>query len=190
MPAAITALDKDAFIAAAWPVVGRKGAKHRLLVGVDETARTSIGLPVAPDSIAVAMFRKTVAEGRSLVIQRDQIERRAELLLADHAHYRRLRTIPGVGPINALTILAEAGDLRHFAHHRQFLKFCGLDLATHQSGTFRGHTRRSKFGNARLRRTFWIAGQVAIRQRDNGFRDKFERDIARDRKSADLGRKA
>jgi transposase len=100
------------------------------------------------------------------------------------------RTIPGIGPINALTILAEAGDLRRFAHHRQFLKFCGLDLATHQSGTFRGQTRLSKFGNARLRRTFWIAGQVAIRQRDNSFRDKFERYIARDRTSADLRRKA
>jgi hypothetical protein len=31
--------------------------------------------------------------------------------------------------------LAEAGDLRRFRHHRQFLKFCGLDLATYQSGS-------------------------------------------------------
>ena len=41
-----------------------------------------------------------------------------------------------IGPIIAMTILAEAGDLRRFRHHRQFLKFCGLDLATHQSGQF------------------------------------------------------
>ena len=60
-----------------------------------------------------------------------------------------------------LTILAEAGDLRRFRHHRQFLKFCGLDLATCQSGTFRGRTKLSKYGNARLRRTFWMAAQVA-----------------------------
>ncbi|RWN96159.1 MAG: IS110 family transposase [Mesorhizobium sp.] len=37
---------------------------------------------------------------------------------------------PGIGPVNALTIIAEAGDLRRFHHHRQFLKFCGLDLST------------------------------------------------------------
>ena len=84
----------------------------------------------------------------------------------------------------------QAGDLRRFHHHRQFLKFCGLDLSTQQSGQYRGQTRLSKFGNARLRRTLWIAGQVAIRQRENGFRHKFERCIARDRDNPDLRRKA
>jgi transposase len=98
--------------------------------------------------------------------------------------------LPGIGPIVALTILAEAGDLRRFRHHRQFLKFCGLDLATHQSGQFRGQTRLSKFGNARLRRAFWMAAQVAIRQPNNSFRAKFERYVAKDRDNADLRRKA
>lgn len=98
--------------------------------------------------------------------------------------------MPGVGPILALTILAEAGDLRRFRHQRQFLKFCGLDLATYQSGQFRGQTRLSKFGNARLRRAFWIAAQLAIRQPNNSFRTKFERYIAKDRNNADLKRKA
>jgi hypothetical protein len=41
--------------------------------------------------------------------------------------------------------------LRCFQHHRQFLKFCGLDLSTQQSGQFRGLTRLSKYGNAQLR---------------------------------------
>ena len=96
----------------------------------------------------------------------------------------------GIGPINALTILTEAGDLRRFGHHRQFLKFCGMDLATIQSGTFRGQTKLSKYGNARLRRTLWMAGQVAILQRTNSFRDKFERYIAKDRQNTHLRRKA
>jgi len=46
-----------------------------------------------------------------------------------------------------MTVLDEAGDLRRFRHRRQFLKFCGLDLATHQSGQFRGQTRLSKYVN-------------------------------------------
>jgi Transposase IS116/IS110/IS902 family len=54
-----------------------------------------------------------------------------------------------------------------------------MDLATIQSGTFRGHTKLSKYGNARLRRTLWMAGQVAIQHRTNSFRDKFERYIAK-----------
>jgi len=190
VPAAITTLSKEEFIKAAWHVVGRKVSKARLLGDIHETARTSIALPVAPDAPAVAMFRLVIAEARHLIRQRDAIERTAGELLGAHADYRRLQQIPGIGPINALTVLAEAGDLRRFGHHRQFLKFCGLDLATHQSGQFRGRTKLSKRGNARLRRTFWMAAQVAIRQRENGFRDKVERYVAGDRQDADLRRKA
>lgn len=48
----------------------------------------------------------------------------------------------------------------------------------------------SKYGNARLRRTFWLAARVAIRQRENSFRDKFKCSISHDRHNADLRRKA
>ncbi len=122
--------------------------------------------------------------------QRNRIEARAVELLSDHLDYRLLTTVPGIGPINALTILAEAGDLRRFGHHRQFLKFCGMDLATIRSGMFRSQTKLSKYGNARLRRTFWMAGQVAIMRNASSFRDKFERYIARERHNAHLRRTA
>jgi hypothetical protein len=161
-PAAITVLSKQAFSEAAWKVLGRKVAKARLIGDIYETARESIALPVPLDSRAIMMFRMVLAELRSLIAQREAIEAEAEVMLAGFPDYERLKQLPGIGPIIALTILAEAGDLRRFRHHRQFLKFCGLDLATHQSGTFRGQTKLSKFGNARLRRTFWIAAQVAV----------------------------
>lgn len=178
-PGSIAALEKQAFVEAAWDVVGRKVSKQRLLEDIYETARSSIALPVPIDSPSIGMFRLVLAEGRSLIEKRNEIERQAVDLLGDHPDYNRLRTIPGIGPINALTIMAEAGDLRRFRHHRQFLKYCGFDLSTQQSGLFRGQTKLSKFGNARLRRAFWMAAQVAIKQRDNGFRDKFERYIAK-----------
>ncbi|MEX3313760.1 IS110 family transposase [Sulfitobacter sp. PS-8MA] len=179
-PHFITEMGKEAFTADAWEVIGRKVAKERLLADIYETAKSSVGLPVASDSDAISMFRLVLGEGRSLIAQRNQIEDRAVALLKDLPDYQLLTSIPGIGPINALTILAEAGDLRRFGHHRQFLKFCGMDLATIQSGTFRGQTKLSKYGNARLRRTLWMAGQVAILQRTNSFRDKFERYIAQD----------
>jgi len=144
----------------------------------------------APTPSMEDAVRLIVAEARHLIRQRDAIERMAGELLGEHADFRRLQQVPGIGPINALAILAEAGDLRRFGHHRQFLKFCGLDLATRQSGQFRGQTKLSKFGNARLRRVLWMAGQVAIRQPDNSFRDKLQRYTARDRDDPDLRRKA
>ena len=189
-PGSITALDRESFMSEAWPLIGRKVSKARLLNDIYETACASTALPVVEGSAAITMFRMVLAEARSLIRQRDQIEDLAHAMLADHADYRRLRTVPGIGPIHALTILAEAGDLRRFGHHRQFLKFCGLDLATRKSGTFRGRTKLSKYGNARLRRALWMAAQVAARQRDNSFRDKLGRYTARDRHDADLRRKA
>ncbi len=189
-PHMISAMTKEAFIDAAWDVVGRKVSKTLLLSDIYETAKGSVGLPVAAESDALRMFRLVLAEGRGLVRQRDEVENRAVELLSDHPDYQLLVTVPGIGPINALTILAEAGDLRRFGHHRQFLKFCGMDLATVQSGMFRGQSKISKYGNARLRRTFWMAGQTAVLHRTNSFRDRFERYIAKDRHNAHLRRKA
>ena len=65
-----------------------------------------------------------------------------------------------------------------------------MDLAMIQSGPFRGQTKRSKYANARLRRTLWMSGQVAIVQRTNSLRDTFERYIAKDRHNTHLRHKA
>ncbi|GEO18253.1 hypothetical protein MAE02_59490 [Microvirga aerophila] len=161
-----------------------------MLNDIYETACASTALSVAEESAAITMFRLVLAQARHLIRQRKQIEELAHAMFADHDDYQRLCTIPGIGPIHALTILAEAGDLRRFRHHRQFLKFCGLDLATCKSGAVRGRTRLSKYGNARLREALWRTAQVAARQRDNSFRDKLGRYIERDRYDADPRRKA
>jgi transposase len=64
------------------------------------------------------MFRLVLEEYLGLGRQRDSIAQQAELALADNEDRRRLMTVPEVGSITALTILAEAGDLRRFDHHR------------------------------------------------------------------------
>ncbi len=189
-PHTITAMSQEAFIADAWEVVGRKISKECLLSDIYATAVRSVGLPVHSDPDAIGMLRRALAEGRSLIRQRDVIEARAVELLSDLPDYPLLTTISGIGPINAMTILAGAGDLRRFRHHRQFLKFCGMHLATVQSGMFRGQSRISKSGNARLRRTLRMAGQTAVLKRTNSFRDKFERDISKDGHNGHLRRKA
>ena len=147
-PSSITTLTKEKFVEAAWDVVGRKVSKSQILMDIYETARTSIGLPLPLDAPAIRMFRMVVAEARSLIRQRNEIEAQADELLRHSRDYQILRQIPGIGPINALTIIAEAGDLRRFHHHRQFLKFCGLDLSTQQSGQYRG---RPGFPNSATR---------------------------------------
>lgn len=189
-PASITAVSLEAFAAAVSPVVGRKVNKRAWIEELYELAGRSAALPVAPDSPAVATFRLRLQHFLDLTAQRAQLERWADDLLGAHPDYRLLQSIPGVGPVFALTILAEAGDLRRFAHHRQFLKFCGLDLAKSQSGATRGREQLSKRGNSRLRCAFWFAGRVAVRLRESSIRDKYERYVAAAPGSADQRRKA
>ena len=76
-PGGITALSKEAFVAAAWGVVGRKVSKARLLADIHDTAASSIALPVALDGEAVGMFRLVLGEALSLIRARDRIEARA-----------------------------------------------------------------------------------------------------------------
>lgn len=189
-PVAIRALDREAFIAEAWDLVGRKVSKRAKLEEMYALASDSIGLPVALDSPAIETFRLQLTRYLELNRQREHLDRRAQELLAENADFQRLKTLPGIGAITALTILAEAGDLRRFRHHRQFLKYCGLDLSKSQSGQSKGHEVLSKRGNKRLRLAFWLAGLVAIHQRENAFRDKYERYLSATPFDADRKRKA
>jgi transposase len=189
-PALIASLSVEQFVELAWPIVGRKIAKRRLLEDIYHRAQSSVGLPIAVDSEAVAMFRLVLEEMGRLCKLRQQLEQRADSHLRDNEDFQRLKQIPGIGPILALTILAEAGDLRRFGHHRKFLKFCGLDLSTQQSGQFRGLTKLSKYGNGRLRCAFWMAATIAIHQKENSFRYKFERYLRKDPTNADRKRMA
>lgn len=189
-PVSITSLTEDEFVEQAWTLIGKKHGKAEWLRDLYDTACNSIGLPVDIDSIAVKMYRLMIAEYAHLTALRDQIESEADRKLRGNEDYINLRSVPGIGPIVALIILAEAGDLRRFQHHRQFLKFCGLDLATYQSGQSRGTTRLSKRGNARLRYGLWMAANRAIMMNENTFRAKYERYIKDDPHNADRKRKA
>lgn len=189
-PAHITATPCEAFITAAMLPAGRKVNKRAWLTEVYELATRSIALPVAVQSPAVSTFRLRLQSFLDLSAERQRLEGWADDLLGQEPDYRLLQSIPGIGPVFALTILAEAGDLRRFGHHRQFLKFCGLDLAKSQSGTSRGREQLSKRGNRRLRCAFWFAGRIAVRLRESSIRDKFERYTAAQPKNPDQRRKA
>lgn len=178
------------FIELASPVVGRRVHRVSKLTEIWEGCENSGGLPHDPHSVAVQTFLFMLRHYQYLNDMRRQLEEQAQNLLADNADYINLMSLPGVGPITALTILAEAGNLRRFAHHRQFLKFCGFDLAKSQSGVHRGREQLSKRGNARLRLAFWLAAVVSIRTRENSFREKYDRYVSSNPKDPDLKRKA
>ena len=189
-PASVCRHRKATFIKRAWDIVGRKVSKESFLSHLYDQASQSIGLPIAADSVAVDTFKLQLNRFAELTKQRADLERQAEQFLMDRSDYQRLRSIPGIGPILAMMIIAESGDLRRFKHYRQYLSFCGFNLAAQQSGVSKGQYRLSKRGNSRLRYAFWLAATQAITSKENSFREKFKRYIARDPDNKDLRRKA
>ena len=189
-PRSITRYRKATFVKRAWNLVGRKVAKQRFLEELHELATVSIGLPLDADSLAVQTYKLQIQRYLTLTQQRAALESLADRMLAERVDYQCLRSIPGIGPIIALIILAESGDLTRFRHYRQYLNFCGFNLSAIQSGQRRGNYQLSKRGNARLRYAYWLAAVSAVRQRENSLRYKYERYIRKDPDNADLKRKA
>jgi len=74
-----------------------------------------------------------------------------------------LNTIPGVGPITAMTVLAEIGDLRRFERARQLTAYAGVTPRVIVSGTsVRGKTRMCKRGNERVRHALYLSAMATL----------------------------
>jgi len=67
-----------------------------------------------------------------------------------------LVSVPGVGPLTAVTLLTETMHVGDMKHSDQWAAFAGLSPMPCQSGNFTGKTRMSRIGNARLRRAFYL----------------------------------
>src|ERR1700746_3085827 len=82
-------------------------------------------------------------------------------LLADRL--RRLRTIPGVGPITALTWALEVGDTSRFRSIKQAISYCGLCSAEKSSAEKVMRTPISKQRNKHIQQVLVKAARLAPR---------------------------
>jgi transposase len=69
----------------------------------------------------------------------------------------------GIGPLTAVTILAELGDARRFSSSRAAVRFAGLDITVHQSDQRRSPGHLSRQGPSALRWMLFEAVQTARR---------------------------
>jgi transposase len=92
-----------------------------------------------------------------------------ETTLAEHAPMfapavTRLMTVPGVGPIVALTALAAFADVTRFPGAKQAASYAGLVPSTYQSGPCDRHGHITKRGSAELRAMLIEAAHQAARR--------------------------
>lgn len=84
-------------------------------------------------------------------------------------YYDLLLSIPGVGELTGMTILAEIGDIKRFPTSKQLVAFAGLDPSVFQSGKFKAsHNKISKRGSTYLRRALFQATVAGISNRVGG----------------------
>ena len=75
-----------------------------------------------------------------------------------------LCSIPGVGKLTAITVLAETNGFDQIRNRRQLASYAGFDIKEKQSGTsVRGKARISKRGNKYLRKAMFLPAMAAIR---------------------------
>ena len=93
--------------------------------------------------------------------------KRFEKKVLEHAQlrpaYERLRTLPGVGTILALTIMLETGDIGRFATVGDYTSYCRCVRATHTSNGKNKAKNNRKNGNPYLAWAFVEAVHHAIR---------------------------
>jgi transposase len=94
--------------------------------------------------------------------QVEQIEITIKELAAKDENIPLLVQLPGVGLLNAITILAAIGDIRRFPTAKQLVGYAGLGTRVHDSGMTRVTGRITKAGRKDLRSAVVEAANHAI----------------------------
>ena len=102
--------------------------------------------------------------------QKEIIEELVVLTKSDgqlSAKIDNITTIPGVGMLTAIVVLAETNDFEHISSARQLVSYSGLDVKLKDSGTsVKGKPRISKKGNRYLRKAMHMPALSAVAHND------------------------
>jgi len=69
---------------------------------------------------------------------------------------KNIEAVKGLRLLTIVTVLCETNGFTQFNNIRQVVSYAGLDIAERQSGLFKGKTRISKKGNARIRECLYM----------------------------------
>jgi len=90
-----------------------------------------------------------------------------------------ISTIPGIGLLTAVTVLAETNGFELIRNKRQLTSYAGLDVVQKQSGTsVQGKPRISKRGNKYLRKAMYLPA-LSVMRWDERFKGVFSRVVAK-----------
>jgi len=122
------------------------------------------------------LFRSTIEIMHSLKKTIQTLEEEQEQLCTKHYSLQRVivQSIPGMGPVSAISILSHLPVVENFENYRKLIAFVGTDPVIRESGMYRGRGRISKKGNPHLRRRLYLCAMRVI-QKDGIFKDYYQR---------------
>lgn len=139
--------------------VAPAGPRHvtTLIARIDDEA---IGLPEAA-RMGLRILAKTIAyQNEQMAI----LDKQLQALARQDETAKRLMTIPGVGPISAVALMALMPDPANFTCGRTFGAWLGLTPAEHSSGGKQRQGGISKRGEKFLRRLLLLGATAVVRQ--------------------------
>ncbi len=96
-----------------------------------------------------------------------------------HQIINRITTIPGVGALTAVIVLAETNGFELIRNKSQLASYAGLDVREKQSGTsVKGKPRISKKGNRNLRKSMHLPSLTAVKW-DENFKEIYARLVSK-----------
>lgn len=112
-------------------------------------------------------------KARIRLLNKQEVEIKAEVALLVKGEKEVARSveiicsIPGVGLLTAVTVLAETNGFELIRNKRQLTSYAGLDVQEKQSGTsVKGKSKISKKGNRHLRKSLHMPALSAIRNEE------------------------
>jgi transposase len=147
----------------------KKALRARGLAGLARSLRTPVGWQRVAQTVgAEAAVQATVAAHERVWTAARHEREALEATLALRSQpftpaLTRLQTVPGVGPIVALTALAAFAAVTRFPSAKHAASYAGLVPSTHQSGECDRHGHITKRGSAELRAMLVEAAHHAAR---------------------------
>ena len=155
----------------------KKGAewsenKYEKLISVANEA-TIIGLPLSGLAIKISSSINIL---KTLGLEISNILNEIELLINSSNFTEQIKnnielvnSIPGVGYLTAITLIAEIGDINSFIKPKHLVAFFGIDSSVNESGKFKGNQNKmSKRGTRIGRRALYAVALASIRKNRNG----------------------
>ena len=151
--------------------------QHRTMVKNQLHAEQS---EAEPNKNSVARLKKQI---QLFTEQEQEIKKEIEVLIKQDKQLdesvKLIRSLPGVGLLTAVTVLAETNGFELIRNKRQLVSYAGLDVREKQSGTsVKGKARISKKGNKYLRKALHLPALSAIRC-DERFKAIYARLVAK-----------